>query len=169
MLVYHPAFDLHHCTFRILQILFHSNQSKIEIDKVRIWDFYYVFPYEVAKNITFVEELRPLRKIFKNGVNPYEEILDIKNVFDQMQPYQIAALSHLASHELIDPKLYKDGLVDLQKQNIPSELATKLTNISDKEANIIKLMNSPFNDLPLYGKLGFKSRTGLLDFKYDRH
>jgi hypothetical protein len=168
MLVYHPAFDLHHCTFRMLQILFNINQENIESDKLRIWDFYYTFPNEIGKNITFIEELRALKKIFKNNLNPYEEIGDVKKVFEQMKPYQLTALNHLASHNLIDNALWENKLINLNKDMIPADLLTRLSNLTTQQQNILKLIGSPFNDLPLYGKLGFKSRTGLIDFKYDR-
>jgi hypothetical protein len=168
MLVYHPAFDLHHCVFRMLQILFNIDQDQIEVDKLRIWDFYYTFPSEISKNITFIEELRPLRNIFNYPVNPYEEIGDVKRVFDQMKPYQMTALNYLASRNLIDNKHWENGIVDLIKKNVPAEILARFSNLSVQQQNVLKLMSSPFNDLPLYGKLGFKNRTGLLNYRYDR-
>ena len=168
MLVYHPAFDLHHCTFRLLQILFNVDQDQIEVDRLRIWDFYYTFPSEISKNITFIEELRPLRSVFNYPVNPYEEISDIKRVFDQMRPYQMSALNYLASRNLIDGKLWENGIIRLITDKIPAELVERLSKLSVQQQNVLKLMSSPFNDLPLYGKLGFKNRTGLIDYRYDR-
>lgn len=168
MLVYHPAFDLHHCAFRLLQILFNTDQDQVEVDRLRIWDFYYTFPSEISKNITFIEELRLLKKIFKYDINPYEELGDIKRVFDQMKPYQMAALNYLASRGLVDGLLWERGIIALIVDKIPSDLLTRLSTLSVQQQNILKLISSPFNDLPLYGKLGFKNRTGLLDYRYDR-
>lgn len=48
MIIYNQAFDLYHCIFRILNFLNRFNPSDIiEVDKLRIWDFYFLFPNKV--------------------------------------------------------------------------------------------------------------------------
>lgn len=47
MLIYHPAFDAYHCLFRMIAIIDHLNV--VEVDKVRILDFYMIFPALVSK------------------------------------------------------------------------------------------------------------------------
>ena len=87
MLVYHHAFDIYHCAYRVLQILEHMKSNDVEIDRIRIWDFYLTFPNE-ARKISFPKELADLKKIFKvNEPNPYDDLIDPRRILIRMQPY----------------------------------------------------------------------------------
>jgi len=164
MLVYHPAFDIYNCAFRMLQLLSLMEESEIELDKLRIWDFYLTFPNE-ARQITFPRDLFELRKIFKNKPdNPYEDLIDPKRIAERMDPYQLSALRYLASYGLIDNNLFQKNIVKRTEKALPSELQQKLSEINTEKENIIKLVKG-FNFLALRG---LKERTGLLEFRYDR-
>src|SRR5688572_13925066 len=98
MLVYHPAFDLYNCIFRMLQLIMHMKHDEVELDRLRIWDFYLTFPRE-AKSIKFPQELAELKKVFKNPVqNSYEDLVDPKKIFERMKSYQNDALKCIASY-----------------------------------------------------------------------
>ena len=164
MLVYHPAFDIYNCAFRMLQLLSLMEESEIELDKLRIWDFYLTFPNE-ARQITFPRDLIELKKIFKNKPdNPYEDLIDPKRIAERMNPYQLSALRYLASYGLIDNNLFQKNIVKRTEKELPSELQRKLNEINTEKENIIKLVKG-FNFLALRG---LKERTGLLEFRYDR-
>ncbi|WP_417445316.1 ABC-three component system middle component 5 [Joostella sp.] len=164
MLVYHPAFDIYNCAFRMLQLLSLMEESEIELDKLRIWDFYLTFPNE-ARQITFPRDLFELKKIFKNKPdNPYEDLIDPKRIAERMNPYQLSALRYLASYGLIDNNLFQKNIVKRTDKALPSELQQKLDEINTEKENIIKLVKG-FNFLALRG---LKERTGLLEFRYDR-
>ena len=48
MIMYNPAFDLYHSIFRMAHIASKlDGDESLEIDKVRIWDFYLLFPDKV--------------------------------------------------------------------------------------------------------------------------
>ena len=47
MIIYNPAFDIYHCVYRMISILSNLVNEKIEVDKLRILDFYMVFPGEI--------------------------------------------------------------------------------------------------------------------------
>jgi len=48
MIVYHPAFDLYHSVYRMLQILTHFDKNDyVETERLRIWDFYLLFPDKI--------------------------------------------------------------------------------------------------------------------------
>lgn len=164
MLVYHPAFDIYNCAFRMLQLLSLMEESEIELDKLRIWDFYLTFPNE-ARQITFPRDLFELKKIFKNKPdNPYEDLIDPKRIAERMNPYQLSALRYLASYGLIDNNLFQKNIIKRTDKALPSELQQKLDEINTEKENIIKLVKG-FNFLALRG---LKERTGLLEFRYDR-
>ncbi len=164
MLVYHPAFDIYNCAFRMLQLLSNMEESEIELDKLRIWDFYLTFPNE-ARQITFPRDLFELKKIFKNKAdNPYEDLIDPRRIAERMKAYQLSALRYLASYGLIDSALFSTSIVKRTDKELPSELREKLNEINTEKENIIKLVKG-FNFLALRG---LKERTGLLEFRYDR-
>ncbi|MFT7035109.1 MAG: hypothetical protein ACI8Q1_003109 [Parvicella sp.] len=166
MLVYHPAFDIYNCAFRMLQLLTHMKQEQVELERIRIWDFYLAFPNEVRK-ISFPQSLSQLKKIFKrHEVNPYEDLIDPRRIMDRMQPFQISALKYLASYGLIDSKSLSQKIVMRTEKEIPDDLLNEFDDLSIEKQNVIKLITG-FRELPLYGKIGLKARTGLIEFRYD--
>jgi hypothetical protein len=157
MLVYHPAFDIYNCAFRMLQLLSKMEESEIELDKLRIWDFYLTFPNE-ARRITFPRDLSELKKIFKNKPdNPYEDLIDPKRIAERMKTYQLSALRYLASYGLIDSTLLSKNIIKRTDKLLPSELQEKLAETNTEKENIIKLVKG-FNFLALRG---LKERIGL--------
>lgn len=167
MLIYHPAFDIYNCVFRILQLLSHMKQEEVEVDRLRIWDFYLTFPNE-ARNISYPATLSELKSIFKKKApNPYEDLIDSKRIIERMKSYQLSALKYLASYGLIDSTLLAKNIVRRTIKEIPSELSSKFNELTIEKQNVIKLIVG-FWELPLYGKYGLKDRTGLIEFKYDQ-
>lgn len=167
MLIYHPAFDIYNCVFRMLQLLTHMKQDEVELDRLRIWDFYLTFPNE-ARNISYPNTLSELKEIFKKKApNPYEDLIDPKRIIERMKSFQLSALKCIASYGLIDSELLAKNIVRRTENEIPSELKDKFTELTIEKANIIKLIVG-FWELPLYGKSGLKDRTGLIEFKYDQ-
>lgn len=59
-MIYHPRNDIYHCCFRIVSILSLSNLSSIELDKLKIIDFYLVFPIFLTdrKYFTFPKKIK---------------------------------------------------------------------------------------------------------------
>jgi len=167
MLIYHPAFDLYNCIFRMLQLLSNMKESEVELDRLRIWDFYLTFPRE-ARKITFPRNLNQLKEfIFKEKeANPYEDLVDAKRIIERMKSYQLSALKCLASYGFIDKQQLAKNIVRRTEKEIPTELKDKLSELSAEKANTIKLVTG-FWELPLYGVHGLKSRTGLIEYKYD--
>lgn len=150
----------------MLQLLTFMKQDEIELDRLRIWDFYLTFPNE-ARRISYPSNLSDLKKIFKaKQDNPYEDLIDPKRIIERMKSYQLSALKCIASYGLIDSTLLTKNIVKRTKKEIPKELSNKLGELTIEKQNIIKLIIG-FWELPLYGKFGLKNRTGLIEFKYD--
>lgn len=164
MLVYHPAFDIYNCAFRMLQLLNYLKKSEIELERIRIWDFYLTFPNE-ARKIKFPRDLNELKKVFKDkGENPYEDLIDPKRIVDKMKPFQVSALRYLASYGLIDNDLFKKNIIKRTEKSIPQELEKRINETTIEKDNIIKLVQG-FDNLALWG---IKERTGLLEYRYDK-
>ena len=162
-LFYHPAFDSHHCIYRTLLITDQSMEKVIEIERMRIWDFYLVFPTE-TRRISFPSQM----SIFKRDLprNTYEEVAEPHLIFTRMQPFQMTAYRSLAAFGLLkSQELIKNRIVRTDKK-IPSALRSRFKEIGPPETYVLSLAGQ-FTAVPLYGKNGLKARTKLLEYKYD--
>lgn len=166
MLTYHPAFDIYHCAYRTLLLLTKTQTVAIEAERIRIWDFYYVFPQE-SLNISFPRTLWSLKKSSLSDPNTYEKLTDPQRIFERMKPFQLAALNYLAAYGFIESDALSQQRVKRTSKLIPQDLLANMERIDSQQEYIISLISSPLNNIPLYGEKGFKDRTKLLDFRYD--
>ena len=171
MIVYNQAYDLYHTIFRFLQFLNRFDKGElIEIEKLRIWDFYLLFPSKIHSIRLKQNEsdIRQLKKMFiKDSKNPYEIITENRKVFEKLKPYQLAALNCIASYGIIDKSLLNQHRISVDNKNILTEFVEKYDELSEKEMNVISLMTSHFNKMSLFGVDGLKNRTKLMESKYD--
>lgn len=171
MIVYHPAFDLYHSVYRMLQILTHFDKNDyVEIERLRIWDFYLLFPDKIS-SIKLKQTEKDIKELIKTYIkksdNPYELLLDNRKVFEKIKPYQLGALKCLASYGIIDKNYLSTNKVTIISKEILSNYSSKFEALSPKESNTISLLTSHFYLMSLYGESGLKSRTQLLESKYD--
>jgi hypothetical protein len=167
MLTYHPAFDFYHCAYRTLLLLTKAMRDAIEVDRMRIWDFYFVFPRAV-KDVVMPRDLWSFKGVPDDG-NPYEELVDPQRIFNRMQPFQVAAFRYLAAYGLIDSGRLSKNEIKRGDKNIPNTLLVHMKELNQQQQHILKLILGPFSNFPLYGPGGLKARSKLLDFKYDPH
>lgn len=171
MIVYHPAFDLYHSVYRLLQILTHFDKNDyVETERLRIWDFYLLFPDKIntIKLKNTEKDIKDLIKDYiKQSNNPYELLLDNRKVFEKIKPYQLGALKCLASYGIINKNYIHTNRVTIISKEILSNYSSKFEALSPKESNAISLLTSHFYLMSLYGENGLKERTQLLESKYD--
>lgn len=165
MLVYNKAYDLYHTMFRILQIT-EKAKNTLEIDKLRILDFYLAFPVELLEIRSFVG-FRKYEKYLNAEKNTYERIIDRKRLFFKMESIQTSAIKALISYGLIDPNEYREGTVKRTEASLSEALQTRINNANNENHNLITLITGPLASMNLYGHLGLKERTNLIEFKYD--
>ncbi|MDF2552870.1 MAG: hypothetical protein K0R77_2145 [Chryseobacterium sp.] len=171
MIVYNQAFDLYHTIFRILHFLNKfENGTKIEVERIRIWDFYLLFPSKIheIKLKQTESDIRKLRKEFiKDSNNPYEKVYENRKVFEKIKPYQLAALNCIASYGIIDKSSINQQRVKILNKDILAEFVNNFDELTPKEKNVISLMTGHFNQISLFGENGLKSRTSLMESRYD--
>lgn len=165
MLVYNKAYDLYHTMFRILQIT-EKAKDILEIDKLRILDFYLAFPVELLEIRSFTG-FRKYEKYLNAEKNTYERIIDRKRLFFKMESIQISAIRALISYGLIAPNEYREGIIKRTDVNLSEALQTRINDANDANHNLITLITGPLASMNLYGHLGLKERTNLIEFKYD--
>lgn len=171
MIMYNQAFDLYHTIYRMLQFLNRFDTTDtIELDRLRIWDFYLLFPNKTFE-IRLKHEDREVRELrnrfFKKTNNPYMQVHENRKVFEKIKPYQIAALNCIASYGIIDKDLLRQNRITILNKEILTEYVKKIGELSAKETNTITLLANNFYSMTLFGSDGLKSRTNLMEGKYD--
>ena len=152
--MYVPAFDPFHAIYRMLNILkrFDGNEM-VEVDRLRIYDFYLLFPFQANKNSL--------------KITPYNYISNSRRLFERLRPCQMIALSHLASYGLIDPKMQLQQKVSVADADKMQQVMSQLDEMSPEESNVLSWLMLSFRNTPLNGVDGLKHRTKLIESKYD--
>lgn len=171
MIVYQKAYDLYHAVYRMMKLLAHFKQDGlIEIDRLRIWDYYLLYPNKM-KNIRLKREEKDVKQIIKNYIikedNPYEMVINDRKMFEKIKPYQMTAIKCLASYGIVNKDYLQENRISNINKNIFDDYAEDFKDLSVQEENTIKLLTSHFYQISLFGVDGLKSRTGLLESKYD--
>lgn len=168
MIIYNQAFDIYHTIFRIVSILNHFKGDSVEVERLRIWDFYLAFPREVSYiRFGVLPEDRQIKKIFPKKDNPYERISNPTKLFGRMKPYQLIAIKTLASYGIINKDYLTLNRINSVNKDLLQDFIKENTSFTERENNVIKIMTSYFNVMPLYGTNGLKNRTNLLEYRYD--
>ena len=97
----------------------------------------------------------------------YERVIDRKRLFFKMEHIQISAIKALISYGLFDPIEFKNGKIKRTENLISGNLNTRINNANEENQNLITLITGPLASMNLYGHLGLKVRTNLIEFKYD--
>jgi hypothetical protein len=171
MIVYNQALDMYYTIFRFLHFLNRFDvETQIEVDRLRIWDFYLLFPNKIH-TIHLKQDERDIRKLLKQFVkennNPYERITEDRKVFEKIKPYQLAALNCIASYGIIDKSVLNQQRILITNKELLNEFVNQFEELSAKERNIISFMTNHFYQMSMFGKNGLKQRTNLIESKYD--
>lgn len=165
MLIYHPAFDIYHGVFRLLRILAIAPKQQFEIERIRILDFYILFPNELNK-FRFPADFKNRRKNF-NSENSYQRINDPKRIFYRLEQYQICALRCLVARQFIDPNMFSEGRVMRTQKPLPSGLNEAVINANKTTQPLVDFFAESLLKIDLYGSGGLKGRSDLFEYRYD--
>ena len=142
----------------------------LEVDKIRIWDFYVLFP---SKTYTIMirrneEDLKSWRKRYIDKTkNPYEYNGDNRKLFDRLRPYQMTALSSLASYGIIDKRHFLNKEIMISNRTLLNKFIEKTGVLPQTESNTLSFMSLFSKSMSMLGIYGLKSRTNLMESKYD--
>jgi hypothetical protein len=171
MIIYNQALDLYHSIYRILHLLNKFEEGElIEIEKIRIWDFYLLFPskiHEIKLKQTELDIKKLRNSYIKKNDNPYDRIFENKKIFEKIKPYQISALNCIASYGIIDKSLIPLNRASIINKELLNRYINDVPELSITEKNVVALLTSHFNQMSLFGPDGLKSRTKLMESKYD--
>jgi len=155
----------------MIQLLGYFRRSEyIEIDRLRIWDYYLLFPNKLS-NIKLKRDEKDIKTLINAFIvradNPYEEVMDDRKMFEKIKPYQMTAIKSLASYGIVNKDYLSTNRITSIDIEVIKSYLTKLEKLSKQEENTIKLLTSHFYQMSLYGEYGLKDRSKLLESKYD--
>ena len=171
MTMYNHAFDLYHCIYRIIHILMRLEENDIlELDRLRIWDFYLLFPSKVYE-IRLGNDLKEIAKLRKRyitkGDNLYDTVHDGRKFLERLRPYQIGALTCLSSYGILNAQRLLNNEIEILNKEKLIELVKHVSELPTEEKNTLSWLCLFFKTFPMNSNNGFKSRTKLLISKYD--
>ncbi|MBC8192640.1 MAG: hypothetical protein H8E18_09680 [FCB group bacterium] len=141
-------------------------KNEIEVDKLRILDFYLAFPAELLSIKSF-RGFNKYRELIEAESNKYERVLDRKRLFYKMEHIQISAIKTLVSYGVFDPIDYKRNIIKRTEIQLSEDINERIEQANAIKEDIIKLITGPLASMNLYGHLGLKVRANLLEFRYD--
>ncbi|HEY5305330.1 MAG TPA: ABC-three component system middle component 5 [Pseudolabrys sp.] len=166
-LIFQPALDPFHAIFRVARILGHFDEPIVQ-DKVRIMDFYLLFPFRIR-----TMRLMPRHQKFKRlsiiyaSLTPYGEQPEPPLLFGRMEPMQLAAFETLASKFYINPSALASGLVQKTERDLPSEVAERASALNEAQPDLMEFLGVLASEYDLTGENGLKARSGLMEYRYD--
>ncbi len=168
-ITYEPALDTYNAVFRMTRMWeIFINARELEIDRVRILDFYLLFPFLISR-IRFRPQDRKFKRLAKEFEykRPYGRQPEESDLLRRMQPMQSAALQTLAAEGFVYADDLSLGMVRPTSKPIPPAINDRVKRINDRETNLLECLSSLARDYPLLGPDGLKARSELLEFRYD--
>jgi len=163
MIIYHPAYDVHHCAYRVLNLLRSTEDMSVSKDSLRLMDFYYVYPHLLKR----VKRSRPLLK-YSAAIDAVDESFEVTpnptSLFYELCRMQDSAFRSLEQKSLIS----LDGeRVRLNFGRLPDVLLKGFDSDEFSKTIFFKALVTALPAVKMNGKDGFKERSGLMEFRYD--
>lgn len=147
-----------------------DDAESFPIDKVRIWDFYLLFPtklYNIHLKHSEDNIRKALHRFIKKSRNPYEFRGDNRKLFEWIKPFQVSALSCLVSCGILNKDEYINGNVKVIDHKTLDTFVEESGSFTSEENNVLSFLSLLSKNMPLTGTYGLKYRTNLLEYKYD--
>lgn len=165
-LVFDPAYDPYHTIFRMQRLIISAEKDQIEVDRLRIADFYDCFPILVDQFRQRPGDRR-FRTISRGAHLPYGGRPDGRLVFTRMQPTQAAAMRTLASAGYLELAALHGGIAKIVTREFPEPILLRINQMNSEQPILADFLKTILNDFPLDGPDGLKHRSALLDHRYD--
>lgn len=162
MLIYHPAFDSSNCCYRLITIFRYLDPNiELELDRLKIIDFYLVFPKKLSTT-RVPNEFKKLKVELKKIDDTYRPCSNPFYMARKMGGIQEQVLNKLVSNQILKFKnnTYSRG-ENFSKITINGNLSQFLSK--ETERVFLEYLTS----YPLKGKDGIKHRTLLMEYRYD--
>jgi hypothetical protein len=163
MIVYHPFDDGYHCFSRILLIVYRLPVKEYDLKTIQILDFYFLFP-SLLKKVRLPNELKIYRPYINGLRDSYCIINNIKSAIIHLEHQINDVIHYMAAYEFINiEKIKENKVLPINKKNY-EQLVNQLKHYDN---DLLDFLVNILAKIPLEGKNGLKSRTGLFEYRYD--
>lgn len=164
---YQPAFDVYHTEFRILRLIIFGGVVEVDVDQLRIADFYLLFFPRLTDVRLFPAHRKIKRLARESRLERYEIQPEDRLLFARMSAIQVVALRALAISGIINKERLELGFVAFTGAEIASDILDRVVeaNLGDRER--MESLEVLMTQYPLNGVGGLKERTRLMEHKYD--
>lgn len=142
------------------------DSKRIEIDRLKIADFYFVFPHLISSvSLPRAKGSSALRKEAKAFDVPYENLPSIKILFSEMGDFQLQALDILRAKEIVN--LSESGWLSVGQSFEEKAILSLVTDNSFSSKEFYRMLIRVLSQCDLHGANGLKKKTGLMEYRYD--
>lgn len=167
MLIYHPSQDINHCCYRLLLILECSEHEKFNVELYRLIDFYSLFPYLLKLIKPLPNPISNFRSKFRNIPEPFESLRNTKRIMHDLERLQSTTIQNLIAKELLDKEALENGFIKRTEKSLPPSLLEQFNSSRLSSEEWFKVLINEFPKARFRGSNGLKSRSGLMEYRYD--
>ncbi|EPA97877.1 hypothetical protein PG5_16060 [Pseudomonas sp. G5(2012)] len=130
-------------------------------------DFYVLFPHLLKDVSPLPITVKSYKKLINALPDAYESMLNTKRILFELEPIQNTAIQNILAKDLIDLERFQEGIVTRSETALPDELMVRLQADETTGEEWFRFIANELPALEFNGKSGLKSRSGLMEYKYD--
>lgn len=166
MLTYHPIRDPSHCAFRLLCLMSDISDDEVFWDKLRILDFYILFPHLISK-ISLPKDMVKYKSKLKYVSKSYENLQTASQLMFELTKIQEQAIKSLVAKDIAMKEPFQSGKVKIQFSILPKRIHKIIIKAKFRKEFWYSFLIEQLSEIPLKGSKGLKERTGLMEYRYD--
>ena len=165
MLLYHSKNDTYHCIYRMLSIITILWLSEIQLLKLRIIDFYVLFPgLLVEVPLPRVPGASSVKKSAGSIKHGYERLPASTRLFSELSFNQSQAVNILRAKDIVT---LTEDVVKPSDMFLCGALPKVVSGGNLAKDDFLRTAIKILGAIELYGNSGLKARSNLVEARYD--
>jgi len=158
--LWHPVYDPHHCSYRIIALLQAAEGATLQLPKLSFLDMYFLFPHYLHE-LSLPKVIADMRRDMRlpRRKDSYVYLPDVRLLYRELQQYQRVALERLVARNIIFLDDYQDRIARLNTDAIPTELNKTIQSHSARDKGLISFLVNQIASVPLDGPRGVLRQT----------
>ncbi|CAG37034.1 ABC-three component system middle component 5 [Desulfotalea psychrophila] len=166
MIIYHPYKDANHCAYRLISIMYGTNNA-VSRDFLNIADFYYLFPSKLKEINNWPRKNSNDYRAVKAIENCHENLDNAKMIFYEIKEIRHNTFLNLISRGIVIERNKHNQLYTMEQSLLPDSLIELLKKDEFRESEAYRIITQKMSKIPLNGDTGLKAKTSLLEHRYD--
>jgi hypothetical protein len=161
--LWHPSFDVYHCSFRFLRLLMIQPEHVLVVERLSILDFYLLYPFLLHRASMPDDIRRAFRSLqITKPSDQFVQLPSEKGLYRELSTFQKTAATNLVAKGLLSRDAYLSGLATLDIEAIPIALLADIQKVNLEEGDFMHFLVDRFGSLDLIGPRGLRALTGLV-------